>query len=62
MYAKGQGIPQNYEQAYIWFDLAASHEGEATNPAKNRDDVAAKMTPDQLAEAQRIARELKPTK
>jgi uncharacterized protein len=51
MYAEGQGVPQNYEQAYIWFDLAASREGEATLPAKNRDDVAAKMTPAQIADA-----------
>jgi uncharacterized protein len=60
MYAKGQGVPQNYEQAYIWFDLAASREGEATTPSKNRDDVAAKMTPAQIAAAQRMAREWKP--
>jgi hypothetical protein len=29
---------------------------------KKRDEVAAKMTPDQIAEAQRLAREWKPTK
>ena len=62
MYAKGQGVPQNYEQAYLWFDLAASREGEATIPSKNRDDVAAKMTSAQITEAQRMAREWKPTK
>ncbi len=62
MYAKGQGVPQNYEQAYIWFDLAASRAGDASIPIKNRDDVAAMMTPDQIAEAQRLAREWKPTK
>jgi uncharacterized protein len=62
MYAKGQGVPQNYEQAYIWFDLAASREGGATIPIKNRDEVAAKMTSAQIAEAQRLAREWKPTK
>ena len=60
MYAKGQGVSRNYEQAYMWFDLAASREGEATIPMKNRDDVAAKMTSAQIAEAQRMARERKP--
>ena len=35
---------------------------EATIPAKNRDEVAAKMTPAQIAEAQRMGREWKPTK
>jgi hypothetical protein len=34
-------VPQDYEQTYMWFDLAASREGEATIPSKNRDTVAA---------------------
>jgi hypothetical protein len=55
-------VPQDYEQAYQWFDLAASREGEATIPAENRDDVATKMAPAQITEAQRMAREWKPTK
>jgi hypothetical protein len=44
----------------MWFNLAASHASVAA--AKNRDLVAAKMAPAQIAEAQRMAREWKPTK
>ena len=53
MYAKGQGVAQDYVQAHKWFNLsAASGQAEAV---KNRDIVAAKMTPAQIAEAQRLA-------
>jgi TPR repeat protein len=56
--ASGQGVPADYVVAYMWLNLAAS-QGEA-NAARNRDIVAASMTPDQIAEAQRLAREWKP--
>jgi hypothetical protein len=49
----------------MWFNLAASGEGNTelrNQAAKSRDGVAAKMTPDQITEAQRMARESKPTK
>jgi TPR repeat protein len=68
MYEKGEGVPQDYMQAYMWFNLAASRAalaGDAINSiqwAVQRDEVAAKMTPEQIAEAQRMAREWKPTK
>ena len=50
MYDNGQGVPQDYVQAYKWFTLAASRfptaETENRDKAtKNRDRVAAKMTP-----------------
>ena len=60
MYAKGQGVPQDYVQAHKWFNLAAAS-GNA-DAVKNRDFVAAKMTPAQIAEAQRLASAWKPTK
>ena len=65
MYSAGQGVPQDYVQAHKWFNLAASRlpatEAENRDMAtKNRDTVAAKMTPQQIAEAQRLAREWKP--
>jgi uncharacterized protein len=59
----GLGVPQDYALAYMWFSLASS---PATNTdlrqmaVENRDKVAAKMTPAQIAEAQRMAREWKP--
>jgi TPR repeat protein len=65
LYAVGHGVPQDYALAHMWFNLAASH-GEflssSQDPSKARDELASKMTPDQIAEAQRMAREWKPTK
>ena len=58
MYDKGQGVPQDYVQAHMWLNLAAA-KGE-TNAVKNRDIVAKKMTPAQIGEAQKMAREWKP--
>ena len=55
MYAKGEGVAQDYAQAAEWYNLAAAQGVE--NGAKWRDKVADKMTPDQVAEAQRLARE-----
>ena len=58
-YRDGNGVPQDYVQAHMWYSLSASQSSEAewANRAKNRDLTAQRMTPDQLAEAQRLARE-----
>jgi TPR repeat protein len=59
----GLGVPRDYALAHMWFNLASS---PATDPelremaVQNRDQVAAKMTPAQIDEAQRMAREWKP--
>jgi hypothetical protein len=50
----------------MWYSFAAAHAEAITAvtavaAAKARDELAAKMTPDQIAEAQRLAREWKPT-
>ena len=58
MYTKGQGVLQDYIQAHMWYNLSAAH-GEKRS-AETRDAVAQKMTPAQIAEAQRLAREWKP--
>ncbi|MEE9250825.1 MAG: tetratricopeptide repeat-containing serine protease family protein [Alphaproteobacteria bacterium] len=60
MYAIGKGVPQDYVQAHMWFNLAAAA-GEELN-IWLRDRLARKMTPAQLAEAQRLAREWRPKK
>ncbi len=63
MYEKGQGVPQDYVQAHMWYNLAASHFAPGSDrdrAVKNRDILAAKMTPAQIAEAQRLARKWKP--
>jgi uncharacterized protein len=62
MYEAGRGVPQDYVQAHMWWNLTAA--GSLASDVKtrisaldNRDTTAAKMTPDQIAEAQRLARE-----
>ena len=63
MYANGQVMTQNYVQAHLWFNLAASRlpPGENRNTAVQGRDIAEKLlTPAQVAEAQRLAREWKP--
>lgn len=66
MYANGVGVPQDYVLAHMWFNLVATAIGpsaeQQSDAIKRRDDVAAKMTPDQIAEAQKMAREWKPVR
>ena len=59
MYANGRGIPQDYVAAHMWFNLVAAWlvTDERDEVVKARDGVEAKMTPEQIAEAQRLARE-----
>ena len=61
MYDVGHGVPQDYVQAHKWINLAAAVTGTTIN-AEYRDIIAAKMTPAQIAEAQKLAREWKPAK
>ncbi len=59
MYTRGEGVPQDDVLAHMWFNLSAAqgHEGAR----KFRDNLLAeRMTPAQLADAQRLAREWKP--
>ena len=62
MYFKGQGVPQDYVLAHMWFTLAASNitDNYQEMAVKNRDMVAEEMTPEQIAEALRLAGEWKP--
>ncbi len=58
-YEVGQGVPQDYAEAYFWFDLAASGAIEGTKQedvAKDRDDVASHLTPAELSRVQERAR------
>ena len=59
MYANGDGVAQDYAAAHMWFNLAAANRNR--NAVKARDIVAAQLTPAQIAEAQKLAREWKPT-
>ncbi len=58
MYADGRGVLQDYVQAHKWLNLAAAQGHETAK--QNRDLAAERMTPDQIAEAQRLAREWQP--
>ena len=49
----GWGVPQDYEQAHMWFNLAAA-QGSA-DAVGQRDAVAKLMTPEQVAQAQKLA-------
>jgi hypothetical protein len=61
MYEEGTAGSQDYVQAHMWVNLAASHaSGDVQkNYAEYRDRLARKMTAQQVAEAQRLAREWK---
>ena len=65
MYLIGRGVPQDYVQAHMWSSLAVSRippGRDRDDAVKNRDIAAMYMTPDQIAEAKRLAREWKPKK
>jgi TPR repeat protein len=55
MYEYGQGVPQDYIRAHIWYNIAASSGDK--NASKNRDILAKRMTLSQLETAQKLARE-----
>ena len=57
-YAKGKGVDQNYVEAYKWASLAASRGAEKT--LVERDNLIAKMSKTQIAEAERLARSWQP--
>ncbi len=57
MYDNGQGVPQDYPEAAKWYRLAAE-QGIAT-AKKSIETLETKMTPQQIAEAQQLAREWK---
>jgi TPR repeat protein len=59
MYGNGDGVPQGYALADMWITLAAAQGNK--DAIRLRDLLAQSMAPDQLAEAQRMAREWKPT-
>ncbi len=65
MYRNGHGVPQDYVLAHMWFNLAASRLPPGVEhdiAVKNRDIIVKMMTPAQISEAQKLAREWKPKK
>jgi uncharacterized protein len=55
MYYNGNGVPKDRVMAHMWANLSASKGDETFK--KLRDALANMLTPDQLAEAERMARE-----
>jgi TPR repeat protein len=66
LYAEGRLVPRDYVQAHMWFSLAAARLAASDYNNRpfviaERDRVARRMTGAQIAEAQRLAHEWKPT-
>ena len=60
MYYNGQGVPRDYVMAYMWFNLAAAQGQEVAKVASGLRNISERvMTPEQIAEAQRLSREFK---
>jgi hypothetical protein len=53
VYYNGQGVTQDYVQAYMWFNIASAN-GNA-DARGNRDIVANLMSPKQREQAQKLA-------
>ncbi|PWU04580.1 MAG: hypothetical protein C5B51_16465 [Terriglobia bacterium] len=62
MYEEGRAVAQNYVQAHMWYNLAASRAigDNHKRDVRSRESVADKMTPAQIAEAQRLATDWRP--
>ncbi len=58
IYSQGRGVPKDSVQAYRWYTLAAGQGDDLAE--KFKDHLEKSMTLDQLAEAQRLAREWTP--
>ena len=55
MYENGQGVTEDLVQAHMWLHISGADEDAKKINA--RDDIEKKMTPAQIAEAQKLARE-----
>ena len=56
MYDDGEGVPKDDVQAYVWINLAAAQGDEEAK--QDRTLIRQRMTPAQIAEAQKLSREL----
>jgi hypothetical protein len=62
-YTKGKGVTQDYVEAYKWLNLAAAQDDQNTLDIKVNLSAAERfMTPEQIVDGQRRAREFKPRK
>ena len=58
MYMEGRGVTQDYIEAHMWLNLATT--GGVANARGYRDDLATRMTSQQIAKAQELARAWRP--
>ena len=59
MYAIGQGVPQDYVLAHMWWNLSGSNGFK--DAVTNRNIVEKKMSKQKIEKAQELARNWKPT-
>src|SRR5262247_2236566 len=62
MYTNGTGVPQDFVRAHMWFTLAALSGDSGDMATKKRDRIASKMTAEQIATAQEMARRCQESK
>ena len=55
-YATGEGVMQDFVKAYAWLNVVSAQ--GIPKAVRERDQLSEKMTPDQVAEAQKLSREL----
>jgi TPR repeat protein len=53
-YAEGTGVPKDDVNAYAWLNVASANGDDLAS--KNRDFLAKRMTPEQIAEAQKLSK------
>lgn len=58
LYAEGQGLQQNAVLAYLWYSLSAKQGDKKA--AESLGQLAKQLTPEQVAEAQKLLSEWKP--
>ena len=53
LYANGQGVPQNYVRAHMWYKIAASSASTDIRKfaVEARDNISSLMTSQQIAQA-----------
>ena len=56
LFAQGLGVLEDYVQAYAWWSIAATRGN--TKAKENKSKLKRKMTPAQIAEAQKLSSEL----
>lgn len=56
-YHMGRGVPEDDVMAYMWFNIAASSAFGDESASQMRDSIRQTMTPEQIAEGQRMSRE-----